>query len=261
MIIAKESSFYASLHPGFTSQEYLLSSKTSNEILETTLKELAEPNERIDDYSVEQNEEIKAQYKKLETTIYCEERCFQNLIFHEHAITNYQKFQNLNNNQKDMFLLGIISATIRQETTTKNQKRNKLANKYIFEGIEICNKAFLIIYGIGEKYWKNIRTHFIQQGISLRIHKSTGKTSHFAILFETGNIYFKSLYNIQLFGICEDAFPIQKNYLIKEEESIGKGANAVISLVHNYFTFHGLGETNLVIHADNSPILVTVLTN
>ncbi|RGB22609.1 hypothetical protein C1646_775819, partial [Rhizophagus diaphanus] len=63
--------------------------------------------------------------------------------------------------------------------------------------------------------------------------------------------YFKSLYNIQVFGICEDAFPIQQNYLIKEEESIGKGANAVISFVHNYFSLHGLGETKLVIHADN----------
>ena len=39
--------------------------------------------------------------------------------------------------------------------------------------------------------------------------------------------------------------------MIKEEESIGKGANAVISLVHNYFTLHGLGETKLVIHTDN----------
>ncbi|PKK73235.1 hypothetical protein RhiirC2_709772, partial [Rhizophagus irregularis] len=42
-----------------------------------------------------------------------------------------------------------------------------------------------------------------------------------------------------------------RNYLIKEEESIGKGANAVISFVHNYFRFYGLGETKLVIHADN----------
>ncbi len=39
--------------------------------------------------------------------------------------------------------------------------------------------------------------------------------------------------------------------MIKEEESIGKGANAVISFVHNYFTLYGIGETNLIIHADN----------
>jgi len=96
------------------------------------------------------NEE--AQYKKLQTIICCNKKCLQTLISHEHAIANYQKFQNLNNNQKDMFLLGILSATIRQETTAQNQKRNRLDNKYIFEGIEICNDAFLIIYRIGEKY-------------------------------------------------------------------------------------------------------------
>ncbi|CAG8521808.1 11594_t:CDS:2, partial [Gigaspora rosea] len=57
--VAKDSSFYASLRPGFTSQEYSLRSKTSNGILETTLKESVGPNERIDNCSVEQIEEIK----------------------------------------------------------------------------------------------------------------------------------------------------------------------------------------------------------
>ncbi|CAG8568071.1 8045_t:CDS:2 [Gigaspora margarita] len=65
------------------------------------------------------------------------------------------------------------------------QKRSKLASKYIFEGTEICNEAFLTIYGIREKYWRNIRSHFIQYGISSRIHKLTEKNSNHAISFET----------------------------------------------------------------------------
>ncbi|KAF0516463.1 chaperonin: PROVISIONAL [Gigaspora margarita] len=68
---------------------------------------------------------------------------------------------------------------------------------------------------------------------------------------ERGSIYFKSLYRILVFGICEDAIPAQKTYLIKESESTGKGANTVISLVHHYFTHHGLGEKSIIIHADN----------
>ncbi|CAG8726162.1 11695_t:CDS:2, partial [Gigaspora rosea] len=36
----------------------------------------------------------EAQYKKLQTIICCNEKCL-NLISHEHAIANYQKFQNL----------------------------------------------------------------------------------------------------------------------------------------------------------------------
>ncbi|KAF0535459.1 chaperonin: PROVISIONAL [Gigaspora margarita] len=68
---------------------------------------------------------------------------------------------------------------------------------------------------------------------------------------QEGEHYFKSLYKVHLFGICDDAFPRQINYLIKESELVGKGANTVISLVHNYFELHGLGEKRLVIHADN----------
>jgi len=173
---------------------------------ESTLNESVLTNEQIDKfkkiYSKDKIEDIEdnnnsiqnikknldkkdeeAQYKKLQTIICCNEKCL-NLISHEHAIANYQKFQNLSNNQKDMFLLGILSATTRKAITTDGQKRNRLDNNYIFEGIKICNEAFLIIYGIGEKYWKNIRSHFIEQGINSRIHKLTGKTSNFAISFE-----------------------------------------------------------------------------
>ena len=80
--------------------------------------------------------------------------------------------------------MGIISATARNEITTTGQKRSKLANNYVFEGIKICNVAFLTIYGIGEKYWDNVRAHFIEQGINPRIHKAVGKVSNFAISFE-----------------------------------------------------------------------------
>ncbi|CAG8570637.1 7257_t:CDS:2, partial [Scutellospora calospora] len=164
---------------------------------QSDIKTITSTNNQIELYSDNQEEldelvilddfilDEPAQFKKLQTIVCCKKKCLQNLIFHEHAITNYQNFQNLNNNQKDMFLLGIISATIRQETTTDNQKRSKLASKYIFEGIEICNDAFLLIYGIGEKYWKNIRNHFMQYGINPRIHKLVGKISNFTILFET----------------------------------------------------------------------------
>jgi hypothetical protein len=39
--------------------------------------------------------------------------------------------------------------------------------------------------------------------------------------------------------------------LIQESENVGKGADAVISLVHHYFENFGLGEKNVIIHADN----------
>lgn len=126
----------------------------------------------------------EAQLKKLQTEICCKKTCLQKFDY-KHALSFYQKFQNLNNNQKDMLLLGVLVATVRNEITTKNQKRQRLASNYIFEGIEICYKAFLIIYGIGERYWDNVRAHFAENGISPRIHKLVGKISNFAVSFET----------------------------------------------------------------------------
>jgi len=68
--------------------------------------------------------------------------------------------------------------------TTKGEKRRKLANVYFFEGIEICKIAFRGIYGISEKRWKNIRSHFDNFDIQPRTHSLTGRVGNKAISFD-----------------------------------------------------------------------------
>ena len=64
-------------------------------------------------------------------------------------------------------------------------------------------------------------------------------------------IYFKTSHKCGIFGVmCEDV-PHQVNYLIDEAATIGKGANATISYIHHFFSHHGLGETDVHLHADN----------
>ena len=41
------------------------------------------------------------------------------------------------------------------------------------------------------------------------------------------------------------------NYIIDEANYTGKGANTVVSLLHNYLEYHSLGEKHLHLHADN----------
>ena len=41
------------------------------------------------------------------------------------------------------------------------------------------------------------------------------------------------------------------NFLIDESVLTGKGANSTISYVHYFFDRHGLGETEVQLHADN----------
>ena len=62
---------------------------------------------------------------------------------------------------------------------------------------------------------------------------------------EPGPTYFKTAQKCENFGICCEGRLVQKIYLIDEAESIGKGANSIISYLHYLLETHGIGETNL----------------
>ena len=68
---------------------------------------------------------------------------------------------------------------------------------------------------------------------------------------QPGPIYFKTPRKCGIFGVMCEAVPRQVNYLIDEAAAVGKGANATISYVHHFFASHGLGETDVHLHADN----------
>lgn len=60
---------------------------------------------------------------------------------------------------------------------------------------------------------------------------------------QPGPAYFLTARKCQLFGVaCEP---------LDESETVGKGANATISLLHHYLDNHGMNEANLPLHADN----------
>ena len=61
---------------------------------------------------------------------------------------------------------------------------------------------------------------------------------------QPGPIYFKTQRKCGLFGICCEGIPRQVNYLIDEAVATGKGAKATIGYVHDFFNFHGAGETD-----------------
>jgi len=76
---------------------------------------------------------------------------------------------------------------------------------------------------------------------------------------QMGPVYFASLRKVQIFGFRIDNVPIQLNFLVDENETIGKdgsnshGPNAVISMVDWALESHNRGETVCVLHADNCP--------
>ena len=54
----------------------------------------------------------------------------------------------------------------------------------------------------------------------------------------------------EIFGICCEGSHSQVNYLIDGGESIGKGANSIISYLHHYLEVYGVGEQHLQLKAD-----------
>ncbi|SRR5436190_1572709 len=126
-------------------------------------------------------QDIESFKKKLMTSPCCSKNCLtSNLVNYEIAIKKYQLFQNLNKNQQNMFLLGMLNANVRVTTGKKS-----LTSDYYFEGLKICMTAFLIIYGIGKRKWEAVRKHYGENDIAPIIHGLTGRKSNNAILFET----------------------------------------------------------------------------
>ncbi|KAF0441598.1 chaperonin: PROVISIONAL [Gigaspora margarita] len=120
-----------------------------------------------------------------------------------------------------MLLLATFNALTRKESTTEHGNDKKyLTNEYKFDEREY--------------YRINITNH-----ISWNFAESIQLPYS---LQQKDAIYFKSLYKVAVFGICEDAFPYQINYLIEEKEMVKKEADAVISLDYNYFKNYELGE-------------------
>ena len=68
---------------------------------------------------------------------------------------------------------------------------------------------------------------------------------------QPGPMYFLTPRKCAIFGVCCESIPRQINYLIDEAVDMGKGSNAIVSMLHHFFENHGLGEERVHLHADN----------
>ena len=74
---------------------------------------------------------------------------------------------------------------------------------------------------------------------------------------QEGPLYFKAPRKVHIFGVNNEAYPLQVNYLLDEADTIGAdgktshGPNAVISMLHHYFAKHGMQEEGCHLHCDN----------
>ena len=67
-----------------------------------------------------------------------------------------------------------------------------------------------------------------------------------------GQLYFLVPRKCQIFGACNEGKAEQVNYLIDEDDHVGKGANCVVSMVHHYLESKTTTGEQLFLQADNA---------
>ena len=68
---------------------------------------------------------------------------------------------------------------------------------------------------------------------------------------QIGKVYYLSARKVHLFGIQDEAVQEQINYVLDENELLGKGPNGTLSLVFNGIKQLNRGEKHLKITCDN----------
>jgi hypothetical protein len=111
----------------------------------------------------------------------CNKKCLEKII-QEVAILRYQNYINLTKDQQNMFLMGIISTSTRNSTTSTS---DYLTMVYVFDGVDICNNAFLKLYCLSKNRFAALKNHYKNNDIIPRIHLSKGKKVSHKLTFET----------------------------------------------------------------------------
>ena len=74
---------------------------------------------------------------------------------------------------------------------------------------------------------------------------------------QVGALYFRVPRRVQIFGVASEGVPVQYNYLVDENQSIGPdgskshGPNAVVSMLHHHLEHNSKPSVSLGLHADN----------
>ena len=116
--------------------------------------------------------------KRLEGGCGCELECLSDLDA-EFVWRHRCNIAELSKGEHDMYLMGIMMASLANpRATSKHKERQRNRNKYIFQGKEICQEAFLYLENVTIYQLKSIRKHVIDNGVVPRVHRNTGKKPH-----------------------------------------------------------------------------------
>jgi len=94
----------------------------------------------------------------------------------------------LSKDELDLMLMGFISSAMFNSDVKDGRhqnpaKRKHLTMAYKHYGVEVCRKTFLFLHGIGKDCLQNVKDHYKEEGLQVRINKNTKRTLYHAIPF------------------------------------------------------------------------------
>ena len=90
--------------------------------------------------------------------------CFEELV--EHRMQCIE----LSSAELDLVVLGALQSHM---NLSYAKKRHRMS--YFFQGVHVCKKTFLFVYGIGKSRWENLKAHLKRYGVVSRTHANTSR--------------------------------------------------------------------------------------
>lgn len=108
----------------------------------------------------------------------CMDRCFDGLsaeTVHKHRLN----IAELTKEEHDMYLMGVIMASLLNPTqTSRNKERKRQWASYVYQGKRVCLDAFLFLENVTHYHLKIIRNHLLKHGVTSRTHGNLRKKPH-----------------------------------------------------------------------------------
>ena len=112
----------------------------------------------------------------------CQQKCLLN-IPRDQIQDHIFNLREMDKESKDMYIMGALHRVNRDSKRSRYGERMRTRYEYKFNATNICRKAFLIIYDIGERTLKNLIRHVNLNGNIPRIHGNKRRKPVHALSF------------------------------------------------------------------------------
>jgi len=113
--------------------------------------------------------------KRLAKGCSCGQDCFRGLSA-EAVFKHRTNISRLTRGQHDMYLMGMMMVALADRNhTAKKKVRKRIRNKYIYQGSEVCQIAYMYLENVTIYHIKLIRKHVTEKGVVPRSHMNMGK--------------------------------------------------------------------------------------